>query len=102
MKNLTLENGEWKQRVAPQLTAEERELLMQRGTEPNEARRALMERIRDESLVAADTEDAAAAQALYDQRKIEGADLIAADITLPAGSGIINCRLNGEHKQIRF
>jgi hypothetical protein len=57
---------------------------------------------RVESLIAADTEDAAAAQALYDQHKIEGADLIAADITLPEGTGIINCRLNGEHKQIRF
>jgi hypothetical protein len=52
--------------------------------------------------LAADPEDAAAAQALYDQRKIEGADLISADILLPEGTGIINCRLNGEHKQIRF
>jgi hypothetical protein len=52
--------------------------------------------------LAADPEDAAAAQALYDQHKIEGADLISADILLPEGTGIINCRLNGEHKQIRF
>ena len=55
-----------------------------------------------ESLIDAEREDAAAAQAIYDQHKIEGADLIAADITLPEGTGIINCRLNGEHKQIRF
>ena len=52
--------------------------------------------------LAADPEDAAAAQALYDQHKIEGADLISADILLPEGTGIINCRLNGEHQQIRF
>jgi hypothetical protein len=102
MKNLTLINNEWKERVAPQLTESDKALLAQRGTEPNEAREALMERIRNESLIAANTEDAAAAQALYDQHKIEGADLIAADITLPEGTGIINCRLNGEHEQIRF
>ena len=102
MKNLTLENGEWKQRVAPQLTAEERELLTQRGPQPNEARKALVERIRNESLIAVEPADAEAAQAIYDQHKIEEADLIAADITLPNGTGIINCRVNGEHKQIRF
>lgn len=46
--------------------------------------------------------DAATAQAIYDQHKIEGATLISCDITLPAGTGIINCRVDGEHKQIRF
>jgi hypothetical protein len=54
------------------------------------------------AFIAADPEDAVAAQALYDQHKIEGADLIAVDISLPSGSGIINCRVNGEHQQIRF
>ena len=54
------------------------------------------------AFIAVAPEEAATAQALYDQHKIEGADLIAADITLPEGTGIINCRLNGEHKQIRF
>ncbi len=100
MKNLTLINNEWKKRVTPQLTEQEKALL--RGTEQNEAKKTLMERIRSESLIAAGAEDAAAAQALYDQHKIEGADLIAADITLPEGIGIINCRLVDEHKQIRF
>jgi DNA-binding response OmpR family regulator len=102
MKNLTLINNEWKQRVAVELTEEERELLETFSDDRHEERTALAERIHSESLIAADTEDAAAAQALYDQHKIEGADLIAADITLPEGTGIINCRLNGEHKQIRF
>jgi DNA-binding response OmpR family regulator len=54
------------------------------------------------AFIAANPEDAATAQALYDQHKIEGADLIAVDIMLPSGSGIINCRVNGDHKQIRF
>lgn len=102
MKNLTLENGEWKQRVAPQLTAEERELLTQRGPQPNEAFKALVERIRSESLIAVEPAEAETAQAIYDQHKIEEADLIAADISLPFGKGIINCRVNSEHKQIRF
>jgi hypothetical protein len=47
-------------------------------------------------------QDAVQAQALYDQHKIEGADLLAVNITLPLNTGIINCRINGEHKQIRF
>jgi hypothetical protein len=50
----------------------------------------------------ATTDDAKAGQALYEQHKVEGATLIACDITLPSGSGIINCRVDGEHAQIRF
>ena len=102
MKNITLINNEWKQRITPQLTESEKAMLTQFEGEPSEARKALIERIRNESFTAATPKDAAAAQALYDQYKIEGADIIAADITLPEGTGIINCRLNGEHKQIRF
>jgi hypothetical protein len=100
MKNLTLIDGQWKQRVIPQLTEQEKALL--RGTEQSDARKNLMERIRSESLAAATPEDAAAVQAIYDQHKIEGADFIAADITLPSGEGIINCRVNNKHQQIRF
>jgi hypothetical protein len=102
MKNLTLINNEWKQRVAVEFTEEERELLETFSDNRHEERKALATRIHNDSLLAATAEDTAAAQALYDQYKIEGADLIAADITLPEGTGIINCRFNGDHKQIRF
>lgn len=47
-------------------------------------------------------EYAAQAQVIYDQYKIQDAELIDCHITLPDGYGIINCRINGEHKQIRF
>ena len=102
MRNLSLLNNEWKERVVVTLGEAEQSLLLELSEDKHEERKALAERIHSESLLAATAEDAAAAQALYDQHKIEGADLIAADITLPEGTGIINCRLNGEHKQIRF
>ena len=102
MKNLTIINNEWKERIPLQLSESDKVLLAQQGNKPNEARKALAERIRNGSIIAATPEDAAAAQAIYDQQKIEGADLIAADVSLPEGTGIINCRLNGDHKQIRF
>jgi hypothetical protein len=102
MKRLTLIGQEWKQQVAVQLTDEEKSLLADRSDAAREQRIALLTRIREESIQDASPEDAASAQAIYNQYKIEGATLIAADISLPSGSGIINCRLNGEHKQIRF
>jgi hypothetical protein len=46
--------------------------------------------------------DAKTALALYEKHKIEGASLIACNVILPAGTGIINCRVGSDHKQIRF
>ena len=102
MKNLTLIGNEWKQRVVVALSDEDRELLSNRSEDRREARKALAERIAAESFMAAAPEDAAVAQAIYDAHKLEGADLIGADIVLPSGTGIINCRVNGEHQQNRF
>ena len=50
----------------------------------------------------ATSEDAAAAQAIYDSHIVEGAALIHAVITLPDGRGIINRRVGNDHQQIRF
>ena len=102
MKNITLINNEWKQRFQPQLAEGEKQLLLYQGSEHNESKQALIRRITAESLVAADPEDAATAQVIYEAHKIEDAQLIAVDILLPSRTGIINCRINGEHKQIRF
>jgi hypothetical protein len=102
MKNLTLVNNEWKQRIVVELSVQEQALLFDLDESKREEQQILADRIASESMVTASPEDAIAAQALYDQYKIEGADLIAVDISLPSGSGIINCRVNGEHKQIRF
>jgi len=52
----------------------------------------------------ADAADAAAAQAIYDEKKMEGNNLISATVFLPSGNGIINCRQPDtlEHCQMRF
>jgi hypothetical protein len=103
MKNLTLINTTWKQRIAPTLTVEEKALRAEAPTDDNrEAKRALSESIQTRSYIDVTTEEAAQAQAIYDANKLADAVLIAADITLPDGHGIINCRVNGEHKQVRF
>jgi hypothetical protein len=103
MKNLTLINTTWKQRIPPVITAEERTLRSAETTDENrEAKRTLNESIQARSLIDVSAEEAAQAQALYDAHMPEGAGLIAADITLPNGTGIINCRVNGEHTQVRF
>lgn len=103
MKNLTLIATIWNQRIAPTLTTEEKALREAAPTEENrEAKRTLNESVQARSLLAVSTEEAAQAQAIYDANKLEGADLIAADMTLPDGHGIINCRVGGEHKQVRF
>ena len=50
------------------------------------------------------SEDAQAAQVIYDANKIEGNNFISATVFLPSGNGIINCRQPEtlEHCHIRF
>ncbi len=94
MKSLTLQrDGKWTVFVlpTPEQAAELKTATTARRTE-------IMKSLRKP----ADAEDIAVALPIYDQHKIEGATLIACDIALPAGTGIINCRVDGEHKQIRF
>ena len=103
MKNCTLISSAWKQRIAPVLTLEEKALRIAPVTDENrDAKTTLNESILDRSFADLSTEEATQCAVIYNANKIEGATLIAADITLPDGHGIINCRVNGEHKQIRF
>lgn len=102
MKTLSLVDSVWVERTNPNITAEERAVLEDRTMPPSEAKIALMESIKARSSTPASQDDAAAAQALYDQHKVADSTLIAADITLPGGTGIINCRVGGEHRQVRF
>jgi len=102
MKNLTLLNNQWKQKVAIELNEEEKTLLQNFNEDKRLDRKSLSERVIAESFTSADAEDASVAQDLYDQHNIEGAEFISVDVLLPNKIGIINCRLNGEHKQIRF
>jgi hypothetical protein len=57
---------------------------------------------RSVSLTVANQDDADAAHNLYSKHMIPGADIISVEVFLPAGNGIINCRVNSEHKQVRF
>lgn len=102
MKNLSLVDNNWIERVNPNITSEERTILEDKTMPPSDAKKALMESIKSRSSKPAESSDASAAQALYDQHKLANATLIAVDITLPNGHGIINCRVDNEHKQIRF
>ena len=102
MKNFKLVDNAWIEIVDPEITPEERAILQDGSYPPSEQKLALVESIKNRMHMPASEADATAAQAVYDQHKIAEAVLIEANITLPAGIGIINCRVNGEHKQIRF
>lgn len=101
-KQLTLINGEWKQLLDPNVTSEEQAVLENTSPENFETIEELVANIRARSITDASAEDSAAAQTIYSQYKIDGAEFIDCHITLPDGYGIINCRVGNEHKQIRF
>ena len=86
----------------PVMTSEDRLVMVSNSPQNAEARAALIARLRSESQAPATQEDSTAAQAIYDQHKIDGSIFLSASVTLPDGSGIINCRVGGDHKQIRF
>ena len=99
----------WKEIVKVELTAEEKVLRHSTSEEDKEARKVLMERIKSERELELDEESATVAQAIYEANKpalkeTDTYQLIAVDIQLEGetGTGIINCRVNGEHVQIRF
>lgn len=102
MKHITLINNQWLERKKINLSQEERELLQNTDEDKREEKNILLNRIKEESFVKATPEDTATAQAIYNQHKIDGSNLISADIVLPGGTGIINCRVAEDHKQIRF
>jgi hypothetical protein len=101
MKNLTLINNEWKERVNPNTTVEEK-IIIENREDKSENRKSVIDAIRSRSFIEVSQEESTKAQNIYDANKIENAELISVDISLPDGYGIINCRVNGEHKQIRF
>lgn len=102
MKNLSLINNNWIERIDPNITAEEKVILEDSTIPPSETKKILIENIKARSFKAAEPNDTTVAQIIYDQYKIVDSDLISADISLPDGHGIINCRVSSEHKQIRF
>jgi hypothetical protein len=98
MKTIELINGEWKVRTDLHITDEQTKILQSRPLW-NEQRQALLRELSFYSQ--AEPDDAASAQAIFDKVKLDG-EIISASVSLPDGSGIINCRVNGEYQQIRF
>lgn len=110
MKNLqSIEEGTWMELKPVQLTEEQTTLLMSKEESNKEAKETLIQEIKAERNQPASESDVEIAQAKYEEIKPtleEGQtyQLIAVDASISEGkiSGILNCRVNGEHKQIRF
>ena len=110
MKNLqsTIENT-WIELKTVKLTEEQTTLLMSKEESDKEAKEALIQEIKAEREQPALESDAEIFQKIYESIKPtleEGQtyQLIAVNAFISEGkiSGILNCRVSGEHKQIRF
>ncbi len=110
MKNLqsTIE-GNWIEIKPVILTEEQRTLMMSQEESDMGAKQALMIEIKTQREVTADSEDVLLAETKYAEvkpilKETEVYELIAMDLVIDELklSGILNCRVNGEHKQIRF
>lgn len=106
MKNLqsTVE-GTWVELKQVQLTEEQKTLLNSNDEANQEAIKALLAEIKSLREVEAQEEDVVLAQAKYEEvkptlKETDVYQLISFNIT--GNNGILNCRLNGEHKQVRF
>ena len=104
--NLTIINGTWNEVVKQPVTAEVRaELELQAAFKGQPVQlvegQEFIETVNPKSVPG---ETAVAAQALYDANKVGNAvdEDVSIDIDEHGGRGIINCRVNGEHVQIRF
>lgn len=109
MKNLqsTIE-GTWVELKHIQLTEEQKILMVSNKDSDKEAKIALIAKIKAESEVTPDELSLALVIANYNYLKPfilenETYDFISCNMVLTNKiSGILNCRVNGEHKQIRF
>lgn len=110
MKNLqSTTEGTWLELVSVELTEVEKTLLMSKEESDKEAKEKLVEKIKSEIEKPASKEDTELVQKLYESikptlEKDQTYQLIAMNASIKEGhiSGILNCRVNGEHKQIRF
>jgi hypothetical protein len=101
--------GTWIELLPVTLTQEQRTLLGSTNSEDAEVKAVLIADIKAQREGVLATEDVTIAQAAYLANKPALAEgdtyqLIAVDMTLDNGvtRGILNCRVNGEHKQVRF
>jgi hypothetical protein len=101
MKIVTLKNNEWKEIVDPLVTEEEKTIL--ENTEiSQEEREQIIASINSRAYQNISLEETQQAQLIYENNMLEGYNLIDVNIALPDGYGLINCRKNDDHKQIRF
>jgi len=109
MKNLqSIEEGKWVELVSVELTDAEKSLLASK--EHSDEKLVLIQKIQNESKKAVSASVAKKANTKYNEIKpiVEDTDvyeLIAADFIFDDTdfvAGIVNYRLNEEHKQIRF
>jgi len=110
MKNLqSTTEGTWIQLNQVELTEEQDALLFSDNDESLTSKLALINEIKTKRESIAQETDAVLAQAKYEEVKPALAEndiyqLISFDIVINEEtlSGILNCRVNGDHKQIRF
>lgn len=103
------EEGVWSEIVAVALTEEQKNILSNRNQHPPQTVRAVLDVFRQQMLGPVHEEMSQLLTTFYNTKKpeINESDtyqLIAIDINEDQGdfTGILNCRVNGEHIQIRF
>jgi hypothetical protein len=91
------------------LTEMQKALLMSTSEEDRDSQIELINEIKSLRETIAQGEDAALAQAKYEEvkptlKETDEYQLISFDVNIDEEklSGILNCRVNGDHKQIRF
>jgi hypothetical protein len=99
----------WVELIQVPLTEEQQTLLRSTDSAYKAAKASLLLQIKSEREVSLTSEDVVIAEATYLANKpvlgeSDAYQLISIDMTLDNGvtQGILNCRVNGEHKQIRF
>jgi hypothetical protein len=111
MKNIqSIEEGKWFELVPVEFTESERTILFSNDEQDIIAKEALLEKIKTDGKKSISAAIASKAKAKYNEIKpsLKSTDvyeLISADFILDDTNitfGILNCRVNGEHKQVRF
>ena len=100
--------GTWKEIIQVTLT-EEQENFIKSSKVSNKEKKSFMLEINSQTEIELSSEDQLIAETTYlankpELKKDDTYELIEIDMTLENGltRGILNCRINGEHKQIRF
>lgn len=94
------EEGVWKEILNPEITEEQ--LVILEGDDTTE-KQELIESIKLSSVQ--NVVDSTELVALYNTHKPvlkEGDAYVFIDMNVSGSNGLLNCRVNGEHKQIRF